>query len=466
MDRLNRRRFLQALAAGGFAHAFGRTPQVAFAAASGAQAAFDDYKALVCVFLFGGNDSFNMVVPRSNAEYAEYAASRQNLAIAQSSLLPINPLLPDPNGALYGLHPSLAEIAALFEQDEACAIVANMGPLIEPVTKAQFQDKSVRLPPQLFSHNDQQDQWHALKGEATARSGWGGRVADVITGPGVPAPLTQALAVNLSLSGQSLFQTGAVTVPYTMGAAGPVELFGLEGSDPLSLARRAAFDTVLGASYPSIYERGYARVQQSARRSAGTFGAALASVRSPNAAPFTTAFPASPLGTQLRTVAEMIAVRDQLQVNRQIFFVATGGFDTHDAQAADQPGLLANLSRCLGAFYRATVEMGVAPMVTAFTQSDFGRTLTSNGDGTDHAWGGNQLVVGGAVAGRRIYGRYPLLRIDGPEDVGGGRMIPTVSCDQYAATLAAWFGVPDTHLSAVAPHLANFAQRDLGFFLS
>jgi uncharacterized protein (DUF1501 family) len=465
MDRINRRRFLQALSAGGLAYAVGRTSQAAFAAAAGTQAAFDNYKALVCVFLFGGNDSFNMVVPRSPAEYAEYAASRQNLAIAQSSLLPLNPLVPDLNGAQYGLHPSLPEIAQLFEQDEACAIVANVGPLIEPVTKAQFQAKSVQLPPQLFSHNDQQDQWHALKGLATARSGWGGRVADVITGPSVPAPLVQPLAVNLSLSGQSLFQTGLATAPYTMGATGPVELFGLEGNDPQSLARRAAFDAVLGAGYPTVYERAYARAQQSARRSAGTIGAALASVRSPNAAPFTTAFPASPLGTQLRTVAEMIAVRDALQVNRQVFFVATGGFDTHDAQVADQPGLLGNVSRCLAAFHRATVEMGVASTVTTFTQSDFGRTLTSNGDGTDHAWGGNQLVIGGAVAGRRIFGRYPLLRIEGPEDVGGGRMIPAVSCDQYAATLAAWFGVPDAQLAAVAPHIGNFTERNLGFLV-
>jgi uncharacterized protein (DUF1501 family) len=461
---MNRRRFLKAAAAGGVAYAFGRTPQAAFAATSGTNAAFDDYKALVCVFLFGGNDSFNMVVPRSDLEYNEYAAARQNLAIARSSLLPLNPLVPNPGGALYGLHPSLAEIAALFEQDEACAIVANVGPLIEPTTKAQFLAKSVRLPPQLFSHNDQQDQWHALKGEAMARSGWGGRLADVIASSAVPMPLDQPLAVNLSLSGQSLFQTGATSVPYTMGPTGPVQLFGLDGTDPLSIARRAAFDAVIGANYPTVYERAYARVQQRARQAAGTIGDALASVRSPNAPPFTMAFPASPLGTQLRTVEELIAARDQLQVNRQIFFVATGGFDTHDAQVADQPGLLANISQSLAAFYRATAEMGVASEVTTFTQSDFGRTLTSNGDGTDHAWGGNQLVIGGAVAGRTIYGRYPLLSIDGPDDVGGGRMIPAVSCDQYAATLAAWFGVPEAALASVAPHIGNFAQRDLGFF--
>ncbi|MGE3394891.1 MAG: DUF1501 domain-containing protein, partial [Steroidobacteraceae bacterium] len=269
MDRMNRRRFLKAATAGGLAYAFGRTPQAAFAATSGTQAAFDDYKALVCVFLFGGNDSFNMVVPRSDLEYNEYAAARQNLAIAQSSLLPLNPLVPDPGGALYGLHPSLPEIAALFEQDMACAIVANVGPLIEPTTKAQFLAKSVRLPPQLFSHNDQQDQWHSLKGEATALSGWGGRIADALVNPVLPMPLDQSLAVNLSLSGQSLFQTGVTSVPYTMGPTGPVQLFGLDGTDPLSIARRAAFDAVIGANYPTVYERAYARVQQRARQAAG-----------------------------------------------------------------------------------------------------------------------------------------------------------------------------------------------------
>jgi uncharacterized protein (DUF1501 family) len=465
MDRINRRRFLTCAVAGGFAYAFGRTPQAVQAAAFSSDAALADYKALVCVFLFGGNDSFNMVVPRSNAEYAAYAASRQNLAIPQASLLPITSQVPDPSGALFGLHPQLTDIATLFEQEQRCAIVANVGPLIEPTTKAQFVAQSVRLPPQLFSHNDQQDQWHSLKGQAVAKSGWGGRIADVLTSPGAPIPLGQSITVNVSLSGQTLFQTGVSSVPYTMGATGPVSLFGLDGADPLSIARRNAFESVLRANYGTVYERAYTQVQQRAIAAAGRINAELATVRSPNPAPFAAVFPASPLGTQLRTVAEMIAVRDRLQVSRQIFFVATGGFDTHDAQTNDQPGLLGNISRSLAAFYRATIEMGVGSSVTTFTQSDFGRTLTSNGDGTDHAWGGNQLVIGGAVAGRTIYGRYPLLQINGPEDVGGGRMIPAVSSDQYAATLAKWFGVPDASLATVAPHINNFAQRDLGLFV-
>jgi len=463
MDNFNRRRFLKCAAAGGLAYAFGRTPQAVSAATISSSAAFADYKALVCVFLFGGNDSFNMVVPRSAAEYGVYAASRQNLAIAPASLLPINSLVPDPNGALYGLHPSMSELATLFEQDEKCAIVANLGPLIEPTTKAQYQAKATHLPPQLFSHNDQQDQWHALKGEATLKSGWGGRIADALLAPGAATPLTQSLAVNLSLSGQTLFQAGVTSVPYTMGATGPVPFFGLEGADAYTLARRAAFERILSANHATVYERAYATVQQRALQGAARINDALASVRSPNAVPFATAFPTTPLGQQLKTVAELIATRDQLEVSRQIFFVAIGGFDTHDAQTQDQPQLLGNLSSCLAAFYRATVELGIAAGVTTFTQSDFGRTLTSNGDGTDHAWGGNQLVIGGAVAGRTLYGRYPLLQIDGPDDVGGGRMIPTTSSDQYAATLARWFGVADSALTSVAPHLGNFTAANLGF---
>lgn len=464
MDHFNRRRFLKCAAAGGLAYAFGRTPQAVSATAFSSTAAFTDYKALVCVFLFGGNDSFNMVVPRSTAEYGVYATSRQNLAIEQSSLIAINSLVPDPNGALHGLHPSMSEIATLFEQDQVCAIVANVGPLIEPTTKEQYQAKATRLPPQLFSHNDQQDQWHALKGEATLKSGWGGRIADALTAPGAPTPLNQSLAVNLSLSGQTLFQAGASSVPYTMGPNGPVPFFGLEGADAYTFARRSAFENILRANHATVYERAYASVQQRALQGAARINDALAAVRSPAAV--ATVFPRTPLGQQLQTVAELIAARDRLEVSRQIFFVATGGFDTHDAQTQDQPDLLGNLSDCLAAFYRATVELGVAASVTTFTQSDFGRTLTSNGDGTDHAWGGNQLAIGGAVAGRTIYGRYPLLQIDGPDDVGGGRMIPGVSSDQYAATLAKWFGVSDGALVSVAPHIGNFAQADLGFMLT
>jgi uncharacterized protein (DUF1501 family) len=452
MNRITRRRFLEALSAGGLVHALGVTPGTVWAQAAGT-GGFSDYKALVCVFLFGGNDSWSMVVPRSDAEYNAYAQSRQNLAIAKDQLLPVNALNGD--GVLYGLHPSMQGVASLFESAR-CAVVANVGPLIAPTTKTQYQQKSVPLPPQLFSHNDQQDQWHSLRGQATSKSGWAGRIADLVAGQ----LSSQQLALNVSLSGNTLFQAGEVATPYIMGASGATTFTGM-GSGATATARKTGFTNVVNATYGSVYERAYAEIQKRALKYADLVNGALA------AAPtLATAFPAnSTLATQLQTVAKMIAVRERLGMSRQVFFVATGGFDTHDDQLQDQPGLLGNVSASLAAFHAATVELGVAEKVTTFTQSDFGRTLTSNGDGSDHAWGGVQLVVGGGVKGRTIYGRYPVLAINGPEDVGGGRFIPAVSSDQYAATLARWFGVADADLPKIAPSIGNFAERDLGFLI-
>jgi uncharacterized protein (DUF1501 family) len=416
----------------------------------GQSSGFADYKALVCVFLLGGNDSFNMLVPRSLAEYNAYALSRQNLAIAQADLLPINPFNPD--GSEYGLHPSMTGVRSLFESGQA-AFVNNVGPLLQPTTKAQYQARSVSLPPQLFSHNNQQDQWHSLKGKTTIPSGWAGRVADLLR----DNVAGQVLALNVSLAGNTLFQSGEDSVAYTMGPSGPLPFIGF-GTSGLLLEQRLAFERILAAQYGSVYERAFADVQQRAIAVTDAVTNALA-----NAPVLSTTFPTSQLGTQLATVARLIAVREDLGMQRQIFFVTTGGFDTHDNQVDLQPGLIGGVSDALTAFYQSTLEIGIATQVTAFTQSDFGRTLTSNGDGTDHGWGGVQLLVGGAVLGRQLYGRYPLLQIGGPDDVGGGRMIPTTSADQYAATLARWFGIPDDDLDAVSPYLSNFAARDLGF---
>jgi uncharacterized protein (DUF1501 family) len=451
-DRATRRRFLKACAAGGLLYAFGRTPGSVFAQAAGVNG-LSDYKALVCVFLFGGNDSWSMVVPRSDAEYNAYAASRQNLAIPRDQLVAVNAT--NGNGVTYGLHPAMSGVASLFEASR-CAVVANVGPLLQPTTKSQYQSGTVPLPPQLFSHNDQQDQWLSLRGRAVSKTGWAGRMADALA-----SQLGgQQVSTNVSLSGNTLFQAGAVATPYVMGASGPTAFTGL-GSSATGTARKASFLEVANASYGSAYERAYAEVQKRAIASADRVNAALAA-----APPLSTAFPAnSSLATQLQTVAKMIAVREQLGMSRQVFFVATGGFDTHDDQLDDQPGLLGNLSASLAAFHAATAELGVAASVTSFTQSDFGRTLTSNGDGSDHAWGGVQLVIGDAVRGRTIYGRYPVLQINGAEDVGGGRFIPAVSSDQYAATLARWFGIGDAQLPVVAPSIGNFPERDLGFMV-
>lgn len=453
MNRMTRRRFMKALGAGGLAYAVGHSPGTVWAQAAGV-GGFSDYKALVCVFLFGGNDSWSMLVPRSDAEYAAYAQSRQNLAIAQDQLLPVNALNGD--GVLYGMHPAMQGLADLFETAR-CAVVANVGPLIVPTTKAQYAAGAVPLPPQLFSHNDQQGQWQSLRGLATSGSGWAGRIADVLAGQ-LPS---QQLAVNISLSGNTLFQAGTVATPYVMGAEGATTFRGF-GSTGAAAARQAAFENVVNAPHGTVYERAFADVQKRALEYASLVNDALAA-----APPLTAPFPSdSQLATQLQTVARMIAVRERLGMSRQVFFVATGGFDTHDNQLEDQPGLLGDVSASLAAFHAATVELGVASSVTTFTQSDFGRTLTSNGDGSDHAWGGLQLVVGDAVRGRTLYGAYPVLEIDGPEDVGGGRFIPGVSADQYAATLARWFGVDSSQIATIAPSIGNFAETDLGFLLA
>jgi len=449
MTKINRRNFLKSSSA---AAVFAATPGLAYSQLVGGGAPFDDYRALVCVFLFGGNDSFNMLVPRSDAEYDVYQTSRQNLAIAQQDLLPIT--TPGTGATLYGMHPTMTSLQQLFEAGNA-TFVTNVGPLVEPTTQDDFFNKSVALPPQLFSHNDQQDQWNSLKGNQTSKTGWAGRMADLIRSN----VAGQQMATNASLFGNNLLQSADETIAYVMGPGGPLQFTGFSTTpgEP-GYEQRQAFIRILEAQYGSIYERAFAEVQSRAIATADTVTAAIEARPPPN-----TIFPQSELGQQLQTVARLIAARDDLQMQRQVFFVAAGGFDSHDNQNQDQPGLLADISESLAAFYNATVELGVSDMVTTFTQSDFGRTLTSNGDGTDHAWGGNQVVLGDSVIGGQLIGSYPELQIGGPEDVGGGRFIPSTSADQYAATLAKWFGIPDVDLDLVAPNLANFPIRDLGF---
>lgn len=450
MDRLTRRKFLRSAAAGGLLYAFGRTPGSIVAHAAGVNG-YSDYKALVCVFLYGGNDSWSMVVPRSQAEYDAYASARRNLAIARDALLPIAPT----GGGDFGMHPSMSGLASLFESGRL-AVIPNVGPLIAPTTLEQYRAKTVPLPPQLFSHNDQQGQWQTLRGTAQAKTGWAGRIADLLA-----SQLGgQQLATNVSLSGATVLQAGQSATPYVMGESGP-QTFKAFGTTGLAAERRAAFERLLAAGQSSVYGRGYTEVHERAIANANLVNSALAS-----APTLATAFPAgSSLATQLRTVARLIAVREQLGMSRQVYFVATGGFDTHDDQLVNQPALLSNLSASLAAFHAATAELGVADQVTTFTNSDFGRSLSSNGDGSDHAWGGVQFVMGGSVAGRAFYGEYPELRMGAPLDVGGGRLIPTTSSDQFVATLARWFGVGDSQLGIIAPSLGNFGARNLGFMI-
>tara|TARA_B100001250_G_scaffold328122_1_gene292523 strand:- start:953 stop:2290 length:1338 start_codon:yes stop_codon:yes gene_type:complete len=445
MDKFNRRDFIKGLGIGSM---LASNSELAIANMLPMSGSFSDFKALVCIFLFGGNDSFNMVVPTSNAEYNIYKSSRQNMAIDKSELLSINPLNPD--GSQYGLHPSMNNLQSLFESG-AASFIANVGPLIEPTTKNQYRNSSTKLPPQLFSHNDQQNQWQTLRGRDMLSTGWAGRAADLLK----DNVTNQAMAINLSLRSKPIFQVGNTTVPYVMGSNGPLDIF--KTSDQQKLA----FEEILDIAKSNLYEKAFIDVQKSTVLNIDAISTALN-----NAPTLSTNFPDSGLGKQLKTVAKLIGSRNDLGMSRQIFFVATGGFDSHSNQLTSQPALLSNVSDCISSFYNATVELGVSNSVTSFTQSDFGRTLSSNGNGTDHAWGSVQVISGGAIDGRKIFGTYPTLEIRGPDDASdGGRMIPTTSSDQYAATLARWLGVTDNDLIKIAPSINNFSVTDLGLLV-
>jgi len=453
----SRREFLRqcACVAGGvgFASTFGSF-QLA-SAAVGPGDSFNDYRALVCVFLFGGNDSFNMFVPTGTAAYQAYADARQNLAVPTSSLLGVTPL---GQSEPYGFHSDCAPLHRMFNSGQL-AVVSNVGTLLAPTTRAQYQARSVPLPPRLFSHNDQQALWQTLQANSQVKNGWAGRVADRFSQ--VIPSAQQQFATNISLSGTNLFQTGASSSPYGVSSGGVPVLRGLRASNTREAARRAVFeglltDANLASRHPFLRE--FSQVQRRARDQAETIGTALDALT-----PLTTTFPSSRLGDQLQMVSRLIAIRSTLNVRRQIFFVGMGGFDTHGDQARRQPQLLGDLSQALEAFNLATTELGLNDQIVTFTNSDFGRTLTSNGDGSDHGWGGHALVMGGSVVGQRLYGTFPSLEIGGPDDTRGGRLIPTTSADQYGATIARWFGMADADLNAAFPNLSNFTTRNLGF---
>lgn len=413
-----------------------------------------DYKALVCVFLFGGNDAFNMVVPRSDSAYNSYADARRELAIAQELLLPVSST--QGNGVDYGLHPGLSDLAGLYGQNKL-AVLGNVGALIEPTSKIAYQNKSVALPPQLFSHNDQQNFTQSLQ-STTKRNGWAGRAADIMQAMNE----NTRLSMNISLSGSNLWQAGADAVPYSVNPEGitSIRYMDRNSEDNWERARIATLENLLGQQQQHIFVRNYAQALTKAWDLSDEVGAAVA-----GAPAIATPFPAGEnrLAVGLNMVARLIAARSSLNVTRQTFFVGMGDFDTHGDQNRRQDLLMTQLNDALAAFYAATVELGVADKVTTFTASDFGRTLSSNGDGTDHGWGGHQFIMGDAVQGGNIYGSMPELVLGSNDDMGEGRFIPTTSIDQYAATLASWFGVPGTAYADIFPNLSNFDTTNLGF---
>ncbi len=422
-----------------------------------------DYRALVCLFLNGGNDSFNMLAPRGAAEYADYAAIRQDLALPQAALLPINPLNAAEVGRQLGVHPAMPELQQLFEAGNA-AFIANVGTLVGPVTKAGYLSGADRLPLGLFSHADQIEQWQTSLPDARSGIGWAGRAADLLNSLNA----NPAVSMNISLGGSNVWQTGNSVFEYAITPEGAVGLSGYTkewaaGSNALNQIRSAAVDGQLAQEYGNVFQRTFAGAQRSALDAYDLFAAATAP-----ALPAGATFPPSALGAQLRMVARTIAGRTALGANRQTFFVNFGGWDHHDEVLTNQSTMLPVVSQAVGAFYHALELLGIQNNVTLFLASDFGRTLSSNGRGSDHAWGGNTFVVGGAVNGRRIYGSYPDLYANNPLDLGRGRLIPTTSVDAYFAELALWLGVPRTDLPLVLPNVSRFyditsSDAPLGF---
>lgn len=422
-----------------------------------AAATASDYKALVFVFLYGGNDYASTLVPYDNQQYGVYAAQRAALAYNQTALAStlLNSAEPLPNGAQYALAPNLAPLMPIFDAGKM-AVMLNVGTLVRPTTKAQYLARSVALPPKLLSHNDQQSYWQSSSPEG-ATSGWGGRIGDLLQSGNGTSTLT---CVNLS--GNAVFLSGRTAVQYALSTAGPIGL-----NARTSLQGSAAASTLLKNLMASSggthdFMGAHAAISKRALDTYALLTTQLASARA-TTTPFPAAAdPQSSLGAQLQMVAKMISAASELGVRRQVFFVSTGRFDTHDGLGTLHPTLMANLANALRAFYDTTVELGVANQVTTFTGSDFGRALTANNDGTDHGWGSMHFVLGGAVKGKRYYGINPTLANNGPDDIGQGRLIPTMSVDQYAATLASWFGVSTSDLPTVIPNINNYAGSALG----
>ena len=440
-------------------------------AAIGEASAFDasDYKALVCVFLYGGNDYANTLVPYDAANYDLYSAIRGGGAgrtrggiafgldeLNATALAPIGGQTLTDN-LQYALAPSLTGLKPLFDAGKL-AVQLNVGPLIVPLTLAQYESPNrslYPLPPKLFSHNDQQSAWQSLGSEGST-VGWGGRLGDIALSNNGNALLT-----CISAAGNAVFVAGSNALQYQISAAGAIKVNALQSS-PYGLdSVRDAMAALITQSSAHALEEEYAVVTRRSIQLEGAVNSALGGVTLNTA--FPPADPPNPLAAQMKIVARLIGARNAFGVTRQVFFVSLGGFDNHDGLMKNHPALLSRVNDALSSFYQATVELGVANSVTTFTASDFGRTLSSNADGSDHGWGGHHLVIGGAVNGARFYGTAPHVSVNSDDQVGQGRLLPSTAVDQFAATLARWFGVSAGELPGILPNIGNFSTTGPGF---
>ena len=435
-------------------------------AAMGEAAAFDatDYKALVCVFFYGGNDYANTVVTYDDPSYNAYSTIRGGgagqtaggIALAKADLAAtlLNPTTALPGGRQYALHPSMGGLAGLFNAGQA-AVQLNVGPLVVPLTKTQYNSgdrKTYPLPPKLFSHNDQQSIWQSSSPEGST-VGWGGKTGDLALSSN-----STSLFTCINVTGNAVFLSGDSALSYQVSSGGgAVAINGVKNNVYGSSAVKTALAALVQQSRSHTLENEYNKVTTRAIGAEAQVTSGLAGVT------LATPFPAgNSLADQLKMVARLIGARNALGTRRQVFMVSIGGFDLHDNLIAQHPGVLGKVSDALTAFYKATVELGVANKVTAFTASDFGRTLASNGDGSDHGWGSHHLMVGGAVSGKAFYGTPPPVSVGNTAaasdqwHVGQGRLLPSTSVDQYAATLAKWFGVADSEVTGILPNSSRF----------
>jgi len=415
---------------------------------STAAATAPDFKALVCLFLFGGNDGTNVVIPSDDASYAIYAKARAELAVAQSSLLPITPRKYS-DGRRFALHPSVPGMQSLFNEGKL-AVLGNVGTLARPMTLADYTAGRF-APPQLFSHPDQTLQWQSSIADKPFETGWGGRLADIMDALNA----NNQIAMSISLNGTNSFQRGKNVGQFTINPGGTTSI---AVPPALNFPGFAGLRSLMAIPNANVHAATFGGITRQAIDDSTLVSSVLKT-----APTLRTVFPGTQTGTRLAMIARLISVAADLGLKRQIFFVQLGGFDLHGAQAQSHGPLLAELSAALRSFSDATTELGVANQVTTFTASDFGRSYVPNAGGTDHGWGNHQFIMGGAVQGGDIYGQMPSLAINGPDDTGRGRWLPSTSVDEYNATLATWFGVSAGNLSTVLPNIGRFAKPNLGF---
>ncbi|MDB6110710.1 MAG: hypothetical protein JWR69_2460 [Pedosphaera sp.] len=447
-----------------------------------AQGTPPDHKALVCLFLSGGCDSFNVLVPWETTRYNAYSITRGafgsdgGLALNRNALLQLAAPAND-----FGLHPSCAKLQQLangtgtFTGSKRLAFLSNVGTLVQPITKSQFnawengQNAVLPVPKALFSHSDQIEQWQTAVPQGMAQlSGWAGRAADILQS----GYNTGSTSMSISLGGNNVFQVGNQTQQFVVTPSGALSFEGDTGGNagnPLQL-KNSALRSTLNQHYSNLITESFSQVTKQSDGAQLLFQTQFDSANGQLGAAVDALFPpANYLATTLKAVVKTIKIRSQLGLRRQTFFVNYGGWDHHGELLNTEAGMLAALDAAVGAYQKALEMLGLANDVVTFTASDFSRTLRSNGRGTDHAWGANALVFGGPVDGGKIFGTYPDLTLDGPDDVGrGGRLLPSTAVDLYFAELLRWFGVPAGSMSYVLPNIANFwnpnsASPPLGF---